>query len=203
MFLGKIQQTLRKLCGAHLPSRQSVLYASLSSLLIISCGALAQNQSSPFQGIHKIRHVIIIMQENRSFDSYFGTFPGADGLPTKDGAFTVCNPNIRTGQCMSPYHDTNDENGGGSHGAAASLQDIDNGKMDGFVIQAETVARGCSNVVNTACAKSANADVMGYHDGRDIPNYWEYARRFALLDNFFSSLPGKCQNNYRTSGSPA
>src|SRR5215471_15153978 len=36
-------------------------------------------------GIHKIKHVIIIVQENRSFDSYFGTFPGADGIPMKGG----------------------------------------------------------------------------------------------------------------------
>ena len=36
-------------------------------------------------GIHKIRHVVIIMQENRSFDSYFGTFPGADGIPARNG----------------------------------------------------------------------------------------------------------------------
>jgi phospholipase C len=35
----------------------------------------------PQQGIHKIKHIIVVMQENRSFDSYFGTFPGADGLP--------------------------------------------------------------------------------------------------------------------------
>jgi phospholipase C len=34
-------------------------------------------------GIHKIEHVVVIMQENRSFDTYFGTFPGADGLPSK------------------------------------------------------------------------------------------------------------------------
>src|SRR5579862_4355035 len=36
-------------------------------------------------GIHKIQHVIVIMQENRSFDSYFGTFPGADGIPMANG----------------------------------------------------------------------------------------------------------------------
>ena len=36
---------------------------------------------APLTGIHKIKHVVIIMQENRSFDSYFGTFPGADGIP--------------------------------------------------------------------------------------------------------------------------
>ena len=39
-------------------------------------------------GIHKIKHVIIIMQENRSFDSYFGTYPGADGIPTRNGVPT-------------------------------------------------------------------------------------------------------------------
>ena len=37
-------------------------------------------QSGALRGIHKIRHVVIIMQENRSFDSYFGTYPGADGI---------------------------------------------------------------------------------------------------------------------------
>ena len=41
-------------------------------------------------GIHKIRHFVVIMQENRSFDSYFGTFPGADGIPSRHGVPTVC-----------------------------------------------------------------------------------------------------------------
>ena len=44
---------------------------------------------TPATGIHKIKHVVIIMQENRSFDSYFGTYPGADGFArTADGKFT-------------------------------------------------------------------------------------------------------------------
>ena len=37
-------------------------------------------------GIHKIKHIIVIEQENRSFDSYFGTYPGADGIPMANGA---------------------------------------------------------------------------------------------------------------------
>ena len=41
--------------------------------------------ASSLHGIHKIRHVIVIVQENRSFDSYFGTYPGADGIPMKHG----------------------------------------------------------------------------------------------------------------------
>ena len=48
-------------------------------------------------GIHKIKHVVVIMQENRSFDSYFGTYPGANGIPTADGKFTVCNPDPKNG----------------------------------------------------------------------------------------------------------
>jgi phospholipase C len=55
-------------------------------------------------GIHKIKHVIIIMQENRSFDSYFGTYPGADGIPMRDGKPAVCAPNPGGG-CTRPYHD--------------------------------------------------------------------------------------------------
>ena len=48
-------------------------------------------------GIHKIKHVIVVMQENRSFDTYFGTYPGADGIPMKDGTPTVCVPNPEKG----------------------------------------------------------------------------------------------------------
>ena len=51
-------------------------------------------------GIHKIRHIVIIMQENRSFDSYFGTFPGADGIPglAGNGGRLPCLPDPRRGR---------------------------------------------------------------------------------------------------------
>jgi phospholipase C len=50
-------------------------------------------------GIHKIQHVIIIEQENRSFDNYFGTFPGALGIPMRQGVSTVCIPNPAKKSC--------------------------------------------------------------------------------------------------------
>src|SRR5215472_13522796 len=51
-------------------------------------------------GIHKIRHVIIIMQENRTFDNYFGTFPGADGIPPG-----TCLPRMPgSSECVAPFH---------------------------------------------------------------------------------------------------
>src|SRR5438270_12429413 len=44
-------------------------------------GSSAGGSTVPREGIHKIAHVVVIMQENRSFVSYFGTYPGADGIP--------------------------------------------------------------------------------------------------------------------------
>src|SRR5205823_7328731 len=84
----------------------------------------------PLEGIHKIRHVVMIMQENRSFDSYFGTFPGADGIPKH-----VCIP-TSSGPCAKPFHEPHDVNIGGPHAADNAKADIDGGKMDGFYGQA-------------------------------------------------------------------
>ncbi len=185
MHLVNLKRIPRKSCGALSRVRGVWLCASAFLILAIAKGSAAQTGSSVPQGIHKIKHVIIIMQENRSFDSYFGTFPGADGLPTKDGAFTVCNPDLKTGQCMSPYHDTNDSNGGGPHVAVSSMRDIDNGRMDGFIVQSQKGRKGCAVAADPECTNSAEPDVMGYHDGRDIPNYWAYARTFVLQDHMF------------------
>src|SRR5207302_1417080 len=82
-------------------------------------------------GIRKIKHVVVIMQENRSFDSYFGTYPGANGIPMKDGVPTVCVPDPAAGTCVQPFHDSNDLNRGGPHGQANAAANVDGGKMDG------------------------------------------------------------------------
>src|SRR5919199_2451625 len=145
-----------------------------------------QDPSARAVGIHKIQHVVIVMQENRSFDSYFGTYPGADGIPRKNGVPTVCNPDPKTGQCIKPYHDRADLNGGGPHFSSDARADINGGRMDGFVRRAAEGRRGCLNTTNPACTNSTTPDVMGYHDERDIPNYWAYAHNFVLQDHMFS-----------------
>jgi len=142
------------------------------------------------EGIHKIRHVIIIMQENRAFDGYFGTYPGADGIPMKDGVPTVCIPDPASGQCVRPYHDPNDINLGGPHGEYDSIADIDQGKMDGFLRQQyEGIRLACNQTSNyTTCMdKTATGDAVGYHDRRELPNYWAYADNFVLQDRMFES----------------
>src|SRR5271166_4136193 len=115
-----------------------------------AASASAQASSSPSgtviaaTGIHKIKHVIVVMQENRSFDSYFGTYPGVDGIPMSNGTPTVCVPNP-AGGCTRPYHDTADVNGGGPHGEANAVADVDSGKMDGFIAQRDKAKKSCSN----------------------------------------------------------
>ena len=149
--------------------------------------ATSPHPSSTPGGISKIRHVVIIMQENRSFDSFFGTYPGADGIPARNGQFTVCVPDPRTKGCDQPYHDPSLVNGGAGHNLTDALADIDGGKMDGFVKSAEDEpTRGCSTTPPAAvCLPSSPPDVMGYHDAREIPNYWTYAQQYALQDHMF------------------
>lgn len=124
------------------------------------------------------------MQENRSFDEYFGTFPGANGIPMQNGKPAVCVTDPQTGQCVKPYHDTNDINGGGPHGQADASADVNSGKMNGFINQAEkTIGKGCGN--NPECTQTLADDVMGYHTDAEIPNYWAYARNYVLQDAMF------------------
>ncbi len=145
---------------------------------------------APSDGIHKIKHVIIIMQENRSFDSYFGTFPGADGIPMRDGVPQVCVPDEESKTCVRPYHDTNNENTGGPHGAKAADLDIDGGKMDGFIEAMQGVQRtgGCPTDIPTCIVKGHERTVMGYHSEQELPNYWAYARNFVLQDRMFQPV---------------
>ncbi len=153
----------------------------LAALLAFARPATAAEEPT---GIHKIRHVVMIMQENRSFDSYFGTFPGANGIPAG-----TCLPDPVHGGCDKPFYDAMDVSEGGPHGTEAAIADIDGGKMDGFIAQAEAKA-GCKSTggcgkckkkSNTECAK----EVVGYHDASDITNYWTYAKDFSMQDDMF------------------
>jgi phospholipase C len=145
-------------------------------------------------GAQKTKHVIFIMQENRSFDHYFGTFPGADGIPMKQGVPTVCLPNPAINGCSRPHHSYADYDHGGPHTYEDALADINHGKMDGFVRRWQTTRAYCNSPGNgtrpTCLTESLHPDVLSYHDARDIPNYWQYASDFVLQDHMFQSNMG-------------
>lgn len=147
-------------------------------------------------GLAKIKHIVIIIQENRSFDHYFGTYPGANGIPVKRDkqgrkVFGFCNPNPRDGGCVRPYHDTNLADAGGPHHAIDVKVDVANGKMNGFLraFFDKYSGSGCLTPGNERCTPGTRApDVMGFKTRDEIPNYWTYADRFVLQDHMFEPI---------------
>jgi len=135
--------------------------------------------------IHLIKHVIVIMQENRSFDTYFGTYPGADGIAMNGGNPTVCVPDPARGTCDAPFHMTANMDAGGPHNVSNATADIAGDAMNGFVGQAEAAKKGCAGTFNPTCAGAGTPDVMGYMDSREIPNYWTWASDYVLQDHMF------------------
>ncbi len=162
------------------------------SISLISSSSPSRTQLSPLeQARSHIKHLIFIVQENRSFDHYFGTYPGANGIPMVDGRPTVCAPDPILHRCVRPYHSLNQRQVGGPHNERASEMDVDGGKMDGFV-RALVKARdrcaihrddpGCSELTGPG----GQPDVMSYHTRKEIPNYWAYADHFVLQDRMFA-----------------
>jgi phospholipase C len=148
----------------------------------------------PTLGIQNIDHLIFIVQENRSFDSYFGTYPGADGIPVDDnGAFDVCVPDPEAdGICRQPYHDFDVFDEGGPHNVHASKITVDDGKMDGSIRALAKIGNACRAHPDLPGCEEATPgpdgtpDIMGFHTAREIPNYWAYAKRYLLQDHMFA-----------------
>jgi phospholipase C len=183
-----------------------------------------------------INHFIYIIQENRTFDNYFGTFPGANGIPP--GTKLPYRPGGPAE--VAPFHlHTFTIPQDLSHSWQAAKTAYDNGKMDGFLwaewpralqyywkgeipqpdpelvhpkpVSAQAArgrgrqgmaARGgqfSGDLASTAPAGPPPdwvLNTLSYYDYHEIPNYWEYARRFTLCDNFFSSLMGPSEPNH-------
>ena len=129
---------------------------------------------TPTGDIHLIQHIIFIVKENRSFDNYFGTFPGANGATTAT---------ISTGQVipLGPHPDT--MNRDVDHLWWSARTGIDGGLMDRFDLIPEA---------------NFNGDYLGETQltGSQIPNYFAYAGYYALADNMFSSLAGPSLPNH-------
>jgi phospholipase C len=199
-----------------------------------------------------IKHFVYIIQENITFDHYFGTYPGADGIP-KDMklSYEPDGPKIyapfHLGSTFIP-HDLN-------HSWQAAHVAYDDGKMDGFIRAEWPMALSYywkgplptvdpedifpldddpemvkQDLANANSGRGRNArrknggeaeavaagelptrhrdtpppgpppdwvtNTLSYYDWHEIPNYWEYARKFTLCDAFFSSLAGPSEPNH-------
>jgi phospholipase C len=146
-------------------------------------------------GFRTLKHLIFIVQENRSFDHYFGTYPRADGIPTKpDGSFSVCVPDpYQGGRCVPPYRSSSVEFDGGPHTHIAAVADVNGGQMNGFIDALPSAPGSCWIDANQPKCKGrlgpqGQPDVMSTLGRADIPNYWAYADHFTLEDHMFAPV---------------
>ncbi len=132
----------------------------------------------PASGINLIQHVVFIIKENRSFDSYFGTFPGVNGATTGQ---------ISTGQTIPLIHEPDALPRDIGHDWISSHIAVNNGGMNQFDLIHGDGANG-----------NLDGDYLSYSQFQqsDIPNYFSYASNFVLADNMFSSLNGPSFPNH-------
>jgi phospholipase C len=151
----------------------------------------------------QIRHMVVLMMENHSYDNYLGMLQGrGEGLPLgPDGEPEVFNP-ATDGTAVQAFHlpSTVQRRGVPSQSWHASHLQWAEGRCDGFVtsaqnVQAEARAGAAADDVDTAAEAAAMG--MGYWSERDLPFYYGLARTFPLADHWFSSCLGPTFPNRR------
>src|ERR1051326_7232407 len=124
--------------------------------------------TSQVAGLSNIRHIVFIIKENRSFDHYFGQFPGADGVtsgPTSNGLVV----SLTHAPDSTPYdigHSHYDVDRAVNHGKMDSFDLVENGNVGGYMLPYTQMSEA------------------------DIPNYYAYAKEYVLGDKMFSSMAG-------------
>jgi acid phosphatase len=146
-----------------------LITALVAASIILPLAYAQQIRSINNPATNPINHIVVIMQENRSFDNYFGTYPVASGIPR--GTCMPLSPDHPNVGCVKPFLSTNVISGDLPHGYQSSVIAHDNGKMDGFMV-----------------AENEDRKTMSYYDNKTIPYYWDLARHYVLADNFYSSV---------------
>ncbi|MGD0423795.1 MAG: alkaline phosphatase family protein [Candidatus Bathyarchaeia archaeon] len=186
--------------------------ASLAVVVMLLCGVFLPLAPTTVRGSgSKIQHLIFIVQENHSFDNYFGTYPGVNGLSL--GAAIPLDPNQTSLGYFHPFHlnvtqpiliwgdelppgvaDPDDLQPANS----AAPFHIGNESIGGDLPHAWLVAHRAydNGKMDGFIAAEGSTLTMGYYDSSDIPYYWDYANQYVLDDNFFSSLMGPSFPNH-------
>jgi len=185
--------------------RKAALGATaLASAVALTLPTVAGAEKSMAATATPIRHVVVIFQENVSFDHYFGTYPNAantDGqtfhakgdTPSVNGlsgSLLTANPNgvnparyANTANTASPSTVITCDQG---HNYADEQTAFDGGAMDKFVTSVGT-GSGANPVTGTTCDAK---EVMNYYDGNTVTALWRYAQHFAMSDNSYNTTFG-------------
>ena len=154
----------------------------------------AAGESAKAQKIANLRahihHVFVIYQENRSFDSYFGTFPGADNLATAEARAHGFREYDAIGHAwITPFLWNAPDSQDADHSRPALIAKSDHGRMDKFVDWEETNLVNASGA-NPQLARQVGLLTMAHEDCGTVPFLWMYAHRFALYDHIFQAMYG-------------
>jgi phospholipase C len=137
-----------------------------------------------------IKHFLVLMQSGHSFDNYFGTYPGADGIPAGT-CMPVTTPSTSSTPCVKPFPIGGKAAYDLGPSTAVHAAEYNGGQMDGFV---------------SAFAKHTGVgnQAMGYYGVNDIPYYWNVADNYVLFDRLFTSAAGGSVRNhmYWVTGTP-
>jgi phospholipase C len=147
----------------------------LAALIGVLLGPVPARAGSPDTATKTpIQHFIFLMQGDRTFDNYFGTYPGADGIPGNTCQALVLN-RPQSG-CIKPFALHGTTPAPLDPGKSVINAQLNGGKLDGFVAAYAALGQD-------------GTSAMGYYDQRDLPYYWNVAQRYVLFDKFFASVP--------------
>lgn len=169
--------------------RRGLAGLAAAVLLVLLGGPGVATAAEPRRPTTPIEHFVFLMQENHSFDNYFGTRPGVDGFP--EGLCMPRDPGKPELGCVEPFAIGDRGITDLDHTDDAFNEQYNGGKMDGFVSANEK--RGHDGAL-----------AMGYYDDKDLPYYWNVADEYVLFDRFFTSAKGGSVRNhmYRVTGRP-
>jgi len=159
------------------------LTAAMALLIVVTPATVASATPTVVSATTPIKHLVVLMQGSHSFDNYFGTYPGADGIPR--GVCQKINLKVETTKgCVTPFHiSPTSAPVDLDHGPAVQKYQYDDGKMDGFVAAYRRTGQD-------------GTGAMGYYDGRELPYYWNLADSYVLFDRFFASTRAGTRESY-------
>ena len=170
--------------------------AALAGCLPEKAGRVTSASARSDFDLSQVKHLVFVMQENRSFDHYFGTFPGVRGfsdptaitLPSGHSVFQQPDPANPDGY-LEPFHLSTITTGAAaipnlSHAWQVQHDAWSFGTMDGW-LRAHIAADG----------RAVGPYTMGYLSREDIPFHWALAEAFTLLDNYHCAVLGPSDPN--------
>jgi phospholipase C len=171
------------------PSSLRLASLSLATLSVATVACSSSDSSGPAvaPSSSAIKHVVIVVQENHSFDAYFGRYctaaPGSSPTCTDGAACCEAAPAAEPGQQLAPVTLDDAANAGydPSHLQDCEVEEMNGGKMDKYT---STTTPRCGDPRNFAIAEAAT-----------VQPYWDLARGGALADHYFQPVAGQSSSN--------